>query len=49
MCLLALARILAKFAVKFLLLHLFAHVADVEKHLPLPGVIDLLLAPVRRL
>ena len=44
-----LARLLVQLVIEFLLVHLLAHVAYVEKHLPLPGVIELLLAPVRRL
>ena len=40
-------RILAEFAIKFLLVHLLPHVSNVYLLLPLAEIIELLLAPAR--
>ena len=46
----ALARVLSVvLAVELLLVHLLTHVVHVEKHLPLPEIIELLGAASRRL
>lgn len=42
-----LARLLAQRAIKFLQLHLLAHVTQIEEHLPLSEVVELLNAPGR--